>query len=106
MRLLGWRRAVSGSLRGFVGLALTVENDRPLEIYNCPVHRGTNGHAWVSMPGSVSFDKATLIVRCDDKTGKPKCQPMAKWGDRETADKFSAAVLKLLLAQHPDALDP
>jgi hypothetical protein len=38
-------------------------------------------------------------------TGKPEYARVLKWRDKATADKFSAAVIKLLLARHPGALD-
>lgn len=39
-----------------------------------------------------------------DVNGKLSYFPTVSWKDRATADKFSAAVIKLLLAKYPDAL--
>jgi hypothetical protein len=36
---------------------------------------------------------------------QPEYARVLKWRDKATADKFSAAVIKLLLARHPGVLD-
>lgn len=39
-----------------------------------------------------------------DVNGKPVYAQTVQWKDRATSDKFNAAVIKLLLAEYPDAL--
>src|SRR6516162_104583 len=107
IEILGWRKHVSGSLRGFLGIGVRVGNGHGhiLELYSCPVHKG-GGHAWVNFAGAAQFDRSTLIVKCDAKTGKGAYTATTAWRHRECADAFSRAVIRLLLAKHPDALDP
>ena len=42
----------------------------------------------------------SVRVGADDK---PAFEPVAEWRDRETADRFSAAVVEMVRAAHPDA---
>ena len=98
MKILHWRPVASGStMRGVVDIEL----DIGLQIYEVVVH-GNNG-AWVALPARVVIGKDGAVRR-KLVNGKPDYQRILKWRDRDTADKFSAAVIKLLLRDHPDAL--
>jgi hypothetical protein len=39
-----------------------------------------------------------------DVNGKPAYRPVLEWRDRDLSDRFSAAVVDLIRASHPDAL--
>jgi hypothetical protein len=97
MILRDWRPHASGGLRGYV----RVELDIGLVIPNIRIMVGSNG------PFAILPEQPILK---DDKlkrdvSGKPAYVATVYWKDRKTTDKFSAAVIKLLLAKYPDALD-
>jgi hypothetical protein len=103
MKLLGWQKLVKNKMRGFVDVEVTVENGRTLGIYGCLVHVGPNG-PWVALRAKTQVDKDGTVRR-KLATGRIEYGRILKWNDKATSDKFSAAVIKLLLARHPDALD-
>jgi DNA-binding cell septation regulator SpoVG len=94
--LKDWRPHISGGLRGYV----RVELDVGLVIPNIRIMVGSNG-PFVSMPEQPVLQDGKLKR---DISGKPAYAPTVQWKDRATADKFSAAVIRLLLAKYPDAL--
>jgi hypothetical protein len=103
MKILGWQRLVKNTMRGIVDVEVAVEHGHPLGIYECIVHVGPNG-PWVAFPSKVQLDRDGTVRR-NLATGKPEYVNLLKWRDKDTRDKFSAAVIKLLLARHPTALD-
>ena len=102
MKLLGWRKVVRGTLRGFADFELAVENSHGLQILECPVNTNHNG-PWVGFPGKPQLDRDGNLKRKPD--GKPDYTAILKWADPETRDRFSRAAVQLLLAKHPDALE-
>lgn len=97
MILRDWRPYVSGALRGYA----RVELDIGLVIPDIRVLVGSTG-AFVSLP-----EKPVLVgekLKRDVATNKPVYVPTVQWKDRTTGDKFSAAVIKMLLAKYPAAL--
>jgi hypothetical protein len=97
-RLVEFRPAIKGALRGFA----TVELPIGLRIRDMPVLVGRNG-PWASMPAKPQIDKAGQHKR--DANGKTAYAAILEWRDRELSDRFSAAVIALIRAAHPDALD-
>jgi hypothetical protein len=67
------------------------------------VHVGPNG-LWVAFPGKVQIDRDGTVRR-NLATGKIEYARVLKWRDSSDREQFSAAVMKLLLARHPTALD-
>lgn len=102
MKILGWQKLVKNTMRGFVDIEVEVEHGRPLQIFECIVHVGPNG-PWVALPGKAQLDKDGTIRR--KPTGNIEYARVLKWRDPETRDLFSRALIKLLLARHPTALD-
>lgn len=96
MILRGWQPYVSGGLRGYA----RVELDVGLVIPGIKVLVGTNG-PFILMPEQPVLQDGKLKK---DVNNKPAYFPTVSWKDRKTADKFSAAVIALLLAKYPDAL--
>jgi hypothetical protein len=97
MILTNWRPHNSGALRGYVSVRLAIG----LVIPDMPLFFSQKGHPYVMLP--------TRPVVADGKhktgaDGKPEYRPTVYWSNRQTGNKFSAAVIKLLLAEHPDAL--
>jgi hypothetical protein len=97
LRLLRWRPAVKGALRGFAD----VEFWFGLKIADCPVLI-SHGRAWVSFPGKPVFTDGR---HQHDEHGKPAYTTLLSWRDRKLQDRFSAAVLQLILERHPGAFD-
>jgi hypothetical protein len=94
--LRDWRPYVSGGLRGYV----RIELDIGLVIPGIKVLVGSNG-AFIALPEQPILRDGKLKRDVD---GKPAYAPTVIWKDRQTADKFSTAVIRLLLAKYPDAL--
>jgi DNA-binding cell septation regulator SpoVG len=97
MILKEWRPHASGGLRGYV----RIELDVGLVIPGIKVLVGSNG-PFVGMPEQPVLQDGKL--KRDVSTNKPVYAPTVIWKDRQTADKFSAAVIRLLLAKYPGAL--
>jgi len=96
MILREWRAYGSGAIRGYA----RVELDIGLAIPRIKVLVGTNG-PFVLMPEQPVL-RDGKPKKCAN--GKPSYHPSVSWKDRKTADKFSAAVIALLLKKYPDAL--
>ena len=95
MKILGWQPLVKNTMRGLVDVELELR----LQIYECIVHG-----PWVALPSKVVIDKDGAVRR-NLATGKIEYARVLKWRDKATGDKFSTAVIRLLLARYPDALD-
>ena len=98
MTLLSWRPFIKNSLRGFA----EVELPSGLRISDIPVLVGRNG-PWASLPSKPILDRDGAQKR--DANGKPQYAPILAWRDRELSDRFSAAVIELVRAANPGALD-
>jgi hypothetical protein len=97
MRLISWKPLVKNSLRGFA----TIELPIGLKISDIPV-LVSHGKAWASLPSKPQLDKDGQHKR--DVNGKPAYAPILEWRDRDLSDRFSAAVVDLIRASHPDVL--
>jgi hypothetical protein len=98
MRLLAWKAVVKNSLRGFVDIELP----NGLNIFGIALMVGRNG-PWASLPAKPQIDKDGRQKL--DANSKAAYAPTLEWRDRELADRFSDAVVAILLEAHPDALD-
>jgi hypothetical protein len=85
-------------LRGFA----TVELPYGLRLIDRPALVGTKG-PWVGLPTKKPFDRDGGQRTGAD--GKPAYSPVLEWSSRDLSDRFSAAVVALVRAAHPDALD-
>jgi DNA-binding cell septation regulator SpoVG len=98
MILHEFRPMVKNSLRGFA----TVEMPNGLVIKDISVLTGRNG-PWCSLPAKPAFGA----------DGRPKTGPTGRavhsqiieWRDRDLQDRWSAALVALIEAEHPGALD-
>jgi DNA-binding cell septation regulator SpoVG len=97
--LLEWKPRVKGALRGFAKVRL----GRGLLIHEVPVLAGKNGRGWAALPGRPILNADGSAAR--DAEGKQRYAPIMEWADRATSDRFTAAVIAAILAEHPDALD-
>jgi hypothetical protein len=97
MKLAAFRPLTKNTLRGFASLELA----NGLTIIDCPIHLA-NGRAWASLPAKAAIDRDGRQIVVD---GKPQYGVVLKWRDRDLADRFSDAVIALVRAAHPNALD-
>jgi hypothetical protein len=97
MQLISWKPIAKGALRGFA----TVELPYGLRLIDCPVLAGTKG-LWVALPTKPQLDRDGRQRMGAD--GKPAYSPVIEWRNRDLANRFSAAVIALVDAAHPDAL--
>jgi hypothetical protein len=98
MRLIAFWPMIKGSLRGFA----TIELPIGLRIADCPVY-AMQGKAWAALPAKPILDGEGRHVRSPG--GKPQYAAILSWRDRDLADRWSATVVELIRAAHPDALD-
>lgn len=98
MKLIDFRPFSRSTLRGFASIALT----NGLIVTDCPVHVAANGRAWASLPAKPMLDRDGQPIVID---GKRQYDAILKWRDRDLADRWSAAVVELVRAAHPAALD-
>jgi hypothetical protein len=100
LRIWKWKPVGrKGALAGFVSVEFSIG----LRLADLPVFRtGTNG-PWVGLPRVPVLDGDKRQLR--EAGGKLVYAAAFAWRDRETADAFSRAVLALLLAKYPDAIE-
>lgn len=97
LKLREFRPLVKNSLRGFA----TVELPNGLVIKDLSVHT-SNGKSWASMPAKPILDQEGQHRRIE---GKPQYVKILEWKSRELSDGFSDAVLAVVRAHTPSALD-
>ena len=97
LRLVEWRPMVKNTLRDFV----STELPNGLTIREMPVLVGKNG-PWVSLPAKPQIDGGGQVRR--DPNGKIAYTAILNWRSKDLADRFSRAVVDLLLTHHPRAL--
>lgn len=97
LRLIEWKPLRKGALRGFVAVELPIG----LTLREMPVLLGNHG-PWISLPGKPQIDGSGQLRR--DEKGKIAYVAMAQWRNKELTDRFSRAVIDLLLTAHPRAL--
>src|SRR5689334_24993150 len=96
--LLAWRPMAQGSRLGFATVQLGA-----LKIIDVSV-LSSNGKTWAALPSKPMVSGKSVLL---DERGKTRYVPILEWRDRQTADRFSAAVISAILAVHgPAALDP
>jgi DNA-binding cell septation regulator SpoVG len=98
MIIRDWRPYVSGGLHGYV----RVELDSGLVIPGIKVMAGSRG-PFVLLPEQPVLKDGKLKR---DINNRVVYAATVQWRDRATADKFSAAVIELLLQRYPNALEP
>lgn len=97
MVLEDFRPIRKNSLLGFARVRLPIG----LVIADVPVC-SSHGKVWAAMPSRPALDPSGRQV---EKNGKRVYVPVLSWADRTTADRWSAAVVELVRAAHPDAFE-
>jgi hypothetical protein len=98
MRLLSWKVVRKGSLFGFATVMLPIG----LKLVDCPVLI-SDGKAWATLPSKPQVDKDGHQKTGAD--GRPAYSPVIEWRDRALADRFSAALVALVRAEHAADLE-
>jgi hypothetical protein len=81
-------------LRGFATVKL-----RNGHLVHDVVAHSSNGGAWAALPSKPMIDRDGRVMR-DAGSGKIKYAPVLEWPDQATSERFSAAVVALVEAQH------
>jgi hypothetical protein len=104
LRLRSWKPiAKPGSaLIGLAGVAIPVGSTW-LDIDDLPILT-TNGKVWAAWPGKPVIAKDGTLAKIPG-TGKTHFVNILRWEDSEIAKRFSAAVVELVRAEDPAALD-
>ena len=98
VRIREWRPMQKGHLVGFA----KVELSSGLVLCDVTVLHGDRGH-WASPPSKPMLDKSGVALK--DPFGKTKYAAVVEFIDKETRDRFSAAVIDALRAAHPEAFN-
>lgn len=93
MQLLDWKRIDKGAL---VGRA-TVLLPSGLQISEIGIFR-KDGEAWSQLPSEPMRDVNGQIIK--DERGKARYRSPLKWSTRELQERFSAALIGLIEAEH------
>jgi hypothetical protein len=96
MQLLNWKPLIRNSLRGFAD----VELPSGLRIREIPV-LSSHGKSWATLPSKPQIDKDGRHRKGPD--GKPAYTAILEWRTTDLKDGFSAKVVELVRAAHPDA---
>jgi hypothetical protein len=97
MRLIGFKAVEGGgALRGFA----SIELPSGLQVQDCPILVGQNG-PWAALPSKPVLDRDGRHV---ETNGKRQYAALLKWRDRDLTNRWSAAVIELVRAAHPEAL--
>jgi hypothetical protein len=104
IELRSWKRIdkAGSALVGVARIALPYKGDW-LEIDDLPVLT-TNGKAWAAWPGKPLLTKEGTVARIP-ATGKVHYVAILRWGKRETATRFSQAVVELVRQRDPGAFE-
>lgn len=95
--LLAWKPVLRGALKGFA----TIQLGRSLKIVDVSV-LSSNGRLWAAFPAKPLIGEGKALL---DERGKQRYAPFMEWTDKQTADRFSAAVVAAIQAEHgPEAL--
>jgi hypothetical protein len=98
LQLLAWKPCVKNSLRGFASVELPIG----LKIHDIPVLVGPKGPR-ANLPAKPQIDQDRR--QKTDVNGKPAYTAMPEWRPRDLANRFFDAVIGLIRAAHPDALE-
>src|SRR5947207_5283495 len=97
MKVLAFKAIGKSGLAGFASVELGIG----LRLLDLPVFSNGQTGPWVALPRKPSLDRDRHQRIGGD--GKPLFEPVAEWKDRETSNTFSAAVIALISAAHPEA---
>jgi len=91
-----WKPLVKKTLRGFC----TVKFPMGLIIREVMVHE-KQGRKWVNLPAKPQLNRDGAL---NYKDGKLQYAAILEWKDKETRDRFSNTVIRIIEEKHPDAI--
>ena len=94
--LLEWKAVKKSTLRGFAKIRV----GKALAMRDVALHV-KNGRRWAQPPSRPMIGADGAIKMGDN--GKPMYSPVVEWLDRESADRFSEAVIEAVEREHPGA---
>lgn len=83
--LLEWRAVSKGLLRGFAHVSIGA-----LEIFDVPMFT-KDGQSWAAMPSKPMMGRDG--TQMTDRNGKARYSPICQWTNKDSAARFSAAVV-------------
>jgi len=96
LKLIEWRSFHKNTLRGFATVQLGA-----LKIIDVSVHV-LNGKNWCGLPAKPMINADGTVQR--DERDRVRYAQIMEWTNKETAEKFRAAVCDALERDYPDAL--
>jgi hypothetical protein len=93
IELLGFKHIGKGAV---VGVA-SVKLGRALKINDIMVLT-SNGRQWANLPARQQIGKDGTVIK--DDRGKPRYTTIIEWADPESRERFSAAVISAIEAEH------
>ena len=96
IEILEFKPLLKNTLRGFVSIRFPFG----LVIKDITIHT-KGGREWCGMPSKPQLDREGKL-RYDDN-GKLLYANILEWRDRDTADRFSATVIRLVREKYPNA---
>ena len=92
--LTDWRPLRRNSLLGFASVRVGA-----LLIKDITLHVA-NGKRWAGLPAKPRLSAGGEVMK--DAKGKVLYTPVMEWTNRDTADRFSNAVIDAVAREHPD----
>jgi hypothetical protein len=92
-----FRPLVKNTLRGFTRIRFP----SGLVVAEISLHVA-NGRAWASPPSRQMVGPDGLVMR--DAAGKPRWQALITFSDKNARDRWSASIVDVVHAAHPEAL--
>jgi hypothetical protein len=102
LRIISGKRVVKGTLRFVCKIGLPFGTGE-LEIADVMIF-ATSGKSWANLPSKPVLNQDGTHMTGED--GKKMYAPFLAWSSKELRDRFSDAVVALVRAQYPEALDP
>jgi len=96
MRLVSFKPLTKGALRGFASVELPIG----LVINDCPIC-ASSGKTWAALPSKPVLDRDGKHVEAG---GKRQYSAILLWENRDRSDRWSQAVVDLVRAEYPEAL--
>lgn len=99
MKLLSFKPIGKAGLAGFAVIELSIG----LRIADVPVFVTGQSGPWAGLPRRPVLDRDRRQRIGAD--GRPAFEPICEWNDREASNRFSAAVVELVRAAHPEVFE-
>jgi hypothetical protein len=99
IEILEWKPVRKGPLRGWATLKIERMHQK---IHDVGIFE-QDGKRWANLPSKPMIGRDGMVLK--DTAGKTRYQPTIEWTDKETIERFNAAVVQELLTRFPGAFD-